>query len=163
METQRLIWYFLSNCLNFLFFSNSLINSLLKWSCESQFLYLLFFIFFELCRCSITSLCLDFQIQGAESNLHFTSPLPEQIEAMYNEGASEFVVDQGLYYPTATNYGYYCTGKLTSPIFCRLGLCLVVSYLCILFIGCGQDLSHPANGRTTIGFLVQMVQISSTR
>ncbi|XP_059455425.1 YTH domain-containing protein ECT4-like [Corylus avellana] len=49
-------------------------------------------------------------IQGAESNLHFTSPLPEQIEAMYNEGASEFVVDQGLYYPTATNYGYYCTG-----------------------------------------------------
>ena len=51
---------------------------------------------------------------------------------MYNEGASEFVVDQGLYYPTATNYGYYCTGKLISPIFCRLGLCLVVSYLCML-------------------------------
>lgn len=45
---------------------------------------------------------------------------------MYNEGASEFVVDQGLYYPTATNYGYYCTGKLTAPIFCRQGLCLVV-------------------------------------
>ncbi|CAK9163238.1 unnamed protein product [Ilex paraguariensis] len=29
---------------------------------------------------------------------------------MYNEGAPEFVVDQGLYYPTATNYGYICTG-----------------------------------------------------
>ncbi|XP_012084160.1 YTH domain-containing protein ECT4 isoform X2 [Jatropha curcas] len=29
---------------------------------------------------------------------------------MYNEGAPEFFVDQGLYYPTATNYGYYCTG-----------------------------------------------------
>lgn len=30
---------------------------------------------------------------------------------MYNEGAQEFVVEQGLYYPTATNYGYICTGK----------------------------------------------------
>ncbi|KAI5651000.1 hypothetical protein M9H77_37005 [Catharanthus roseus] len=29
---------------------------------------------------------------------------------MFNEGAPEFVVDQGLYYPTATNYGYFCTG-----------------------------------------------------
>lgn len=29
---------------------------------------------------------------------------------MYNEGAPEFVADQGLYYPTTTNYGYYCTG-----------------------------------------------------
>ncbi|KAK4374501.1 hypothetical protein RND71_005178 [Anisodus tanguticus] len=33
---------------------------------------------------------------------------------MYNEGAPEFVVDQGLYYPPATNYGYFCTG-LESP------------------------------------------------
>ncbi|KAF5464836.1 hypothetical protein F2P56_014885 [Juglans regia] len=49
-------------------------------------------------------------IQGAESNPHLTSPLLEQIGAMYNEGAPEFVVDQGLYYPAATNYGYYCTG-----------------------------------------------------
>ncbi|XP_058000835.1 YTH domain-containing protein ECT3 isoform X2 [Hevea brasiliensis] len=30
---------------------------------------------------------------------------------MYNEGSPEFFVDQGLYYPTATNYGYYCTGS----------------------------------------------------
>ncbi|XP_065863901.1 YTH domain-containing protein ECT1 isoform X2 [Euphorbia lathyris] len=29
---------------------------------------------------------------------------------MYNEGAPEFYMDQGLYYPTATDYGYYCTG-----------------------------------------------------
>ncbi|XP_038723197.1 YTH domain-containing protein ECT1-like isoform X2 [Tripterygium wilfordii] len=29
---------------------------------------------------------------------------------MYNEGNSDFVIDQNLYYPTATNYGYYCTG-----------------------------------------------------
>ncbi|KAH9766407.1 YTH domain-containing protein [Citrus sinensis] len=38
-------------------------------------------------------------------------PLVEQFDfdAMYNEGASEFI-EQGLYYPTATNYGYYCTG-----------------------------------------------------
>jgi len=40
-----------------------------------------------------------------------TSPLLEQIETMYNEAAPEFVVDQSMYYPTATNYGYYCTGK----------------------------------------------------
>ncbi|TYK02980.1 YTH domain-containing family protein 3-like isoform X1 [Cucumis melo var. makuwa] len=30
---------------------------------------------------------------------------------MYNEGANpEFIFDQGVYYPTAANYGYYCTG-----------------------------------------------------
>ncbi|KAK4265970.1 hypothetical protein QN277_026949 [Acacia crassicarpa] len=29
---------------------------------------------------------------------------------MYNEGVPEFVVDQNMYYPAATNYGYYCTG-----------------------------------------------------
>ncbi|KAL2528280.1 evolutionarily conserved C-terminal region 7 [Forsythia ovata] len=28
---------------------------------------------------------------------------------MYNEGAPEFVVNQGLYYPTASNYEYLCT------------------------------------------------------
>lgn len=41
--------------------------------------------------------------------MQYTTPF-EQVEAMYNEGAPEYVVDQGLYYPTATNYGYYCTG-----------------------------------------------------
>jgi hypothetical protein len=30
---------------------------------------------------------------------------------MFNEGALEFVVDQNMYYPAPTNYGYYCTGK----------------------------------------------------
>ncbi|OMO53418.1 hypothetical protein CCACVL1_28656 [Corchorus capsularis] len=34
---------------------------------------------------------------------------------MYQEGAPEFVVDQGMFYPTATNYGYYCTG-FESPV-----------------------------------------------
>ncbi|XVF66054.1 hypothetical protein PTKIN_Ptkin10aG0003000 [Pterospermum kingtungense] len=34
---------------------------------------------------------------------------------MYQEGAPEFVIDQGMYYPTATNYGYYCTG-FESPV-----------------------------------------------
>lgn len=29
---------------------------------------------------------------------------------MLNEGAPEYLVDQGMYYPTATNYGYVCTG-----------------------------------------------------
>ncbi|XP_076910652.1 uncharacterized protein LOC143568364 [Bidens hawaiensis] len=33
---------------------------------------------------------------------------------MYNEGAPEYVVDQGMYYPSATGYGYICTG-LESP------------------------------------------------
>ncbi|XP_057416639.1 YTH domain-containing protein ECT4 [Lotus japonicus] len=32
---------------------------------------------------------------------------------MFNEGAPEFVVDQNLYYPAATNYEYYCTGYET--------------------------------------------------
>ncbi|MBA0681661.1 hypothetical protein Goari_023447 [Gossypium aridum] len=34
---------------------------------------------------------------------------------MYQEGAPEIVIDQGMYYPTATNYGYYCTG-FESPV-----------------------------------------------
>ncbi|KAL2459374.1 evolutionarily conserved C-terminal region 7 [Forsythia ovata] len=54
------------------------------------------------------------QIQGAESNPQFTGRL-EQFEDMYNEGAPEFIVDQGLYYPTATNYGYICTGFESPP------------------------------------------------
>ncbi|KAF2310328.1 hypothetical protein GH714_007802 [Hevea brasiliensis] len=42
------------------------------------------------------------KIQGTEINPILTSPLLEQVEAMYNEGSPEFFVDQGLYYPTAT-------------------------------------------------------------
>lgn len=53
-------------------------------------------------------------IQGTEENLQITTPLLQNSQAMYNEGAPEFVVDQGLYYPPATNYGYFCTG-LESP------------------------------------------------
>lgn len=52
----------------------------------------------------------NYLIQGAEINSLLTSPLLEQVDAMYNEGAPEFFVDQGMYYPAATNYGYYCTG-----------------------------------------------------
>ncbi|CAI9779709.1 unnamed protein product [Fraxinus pennsylvanica] len=48
-------------------------------------------------------------MQGAESNSQITSPLLEHFETMYNEGVPEYVVNQGLYYPTATNYGYICT------------------------------------------------------
>ncbi|CAH9129572.1 unnamed protein product [Cuscuta epithymum] len=29
---------------------------------------------------------------------------------MYSEGVPEFVIDQSMYYPTGTNYGYFCTG-----------------------------------------------------
>ncbi|KAG6759838.1 hypothetical protein POTOM_036331 [Populus tomentosa] len=49
-------------------------------------------------------------IQGAEINPILTSPVFEQVETMYNEGTPEFVAGQGLFYPAATNYGYYCTG-----------------------------------------------------
>ncbi|KAH6757934.1 hypothetical protein C2S52_023172 [Perilla frutescens var. hirtella] len=48
-------------------------------------------------------------IQGAESHPQSTA-LFEQYGAMYNERAPDYVVDQGLYYPTGTNYGYICTG-----------------------------------------------------
>ncbi|KAG8370582.1 hypothetical protein BUALT_Bualt14G0132100 [Buddleja alternifolia] len=48
-------------------------------------------------------------IQGTESNPQFTVQF-EQVKAMYNEGAQDYFVDQGLYYPTNTSYGYICTG-----------------------------------------------------
>lgn len=51
----------------------------------------------------------NYTTQGLE-NPYLTSPVLEQIEAMYNEGAPEYFVDQGIHYPTANNYGYYCTG-----------------------------------------------------
>ncbi|KAI3505981.1 hypothetical protein L1887_28334 [Cichorium endivia] len=54
-------------------------------------------------------------IQGTtDSNSQLTNHLLQPLEAMYNENAPEFVVDQGMYYPSATNYGYICTG-LESP------------------------------------------------
>ncbi|KAM0007771.1 putative YTH domain-containing protein [Helianthus debilis subsp. tardiflorus] len=54
-------------------------------------------------------------IQGTTNlNSQVTIPLIEPLEAMYNEGAPEFVVDQGMYYPSASGYGYICTG-LESP------------------------------------------------
>ncbi|XVF62375.1 hypothetical protein PTKIN_Ptkin09bG0002900 [Pterospermum kingtungense] len=59
--------------------------------------------------------CIGFQIQVSLLNPRRTSPLLEQVEAMYQEGVPEFVIDQGMYYPTATNYGYYCTG-FESPV-----------------------------------------------
>ncbi|CAL1412912.1 unnamed protein product [Linum trigynum] len=49
-------------------------------------------------------------IQQAGIDPVLTSPVFEQSETMYNEGAPEYVVDQGMYYPTATNYSWYCTG-----------------------------------------------------
>ncbi|KAL5157992.1 YTH domain-containing family protein 2 [Glycine soja] len=51
-----------------------------------------------------------FSSSGADLNSHFTSPNIERTEVMINEGAPEFFVDQNLYYPAATNYGYYCSG-----------------------------------------------------
>jgi len=57
-------------------------------------------------------LLLDFQIEGTDLNSHMTNPNFEQFQVMFNDGASEFVIDQNSYYPAATNYGYYCTGKM---------------------------------------------------
>ncbi|CAK8531491.1 unnamed protein product [Lathyrus sativus] len=48
-------------------------------------------------------------IEGADLNSRFASPSFEQSGALFNEGAPEFV-DQSMYYPAATNYGYYGTG-----------------------------------------------------
>ncbi|CAA0829439.1 evolutionarily conserved C-terminal region 7 [Striga hermonthica] len=48
-------------------------------------------------------------IQGIESKLQFPGQF-EQFEAMYNEVIPEYLIDQGLYYPTAANYGYLSTG-----------------------------------------------------
>ncbi|OIV95956.1 hypothetical protein TanjilG_27060 [Lupinus angustifolius] len=49
-------------------------------------------------------------IEGVDLNSHFTSSNLGQTKVMLNEGAPEFVVDQNLFYPAATNYGYYSTG-----------------------------------------------------
>ncbi|KAL5541452.1 hypothetical protein UlMin_009162 [Ulmus minor] len=51
----------------------------------------------------------NYMIQRMETNMHLTGPF-EQGETMYNEAPPEFVVEQGLYYPATTSYGYYCTG-----------------------------------------------------
>ncbi|KAL0388933.1 UNVERIFIED_CONTAM: YTH domain-containing protein ECT2 [Sesamum radiatum] len=48
-------------------------------------------------------------IQDTVSNPQFTSQFG-QFGAMYNEGTPDYFLDQGLYYPTATSYGYICTG-----------------------------------------------------
>ncbi|EYU26196.1 hypothetical protein ABFS82_07G001400 [Erythranthe guttata] len=48
-------------------------------------------------------------IQGSEPIPQFISQF-EPLESMYNEGAPDYFVDQGLYYPPTTNYGYICTG-----------------------------------------------------
>ncbi|CAN0855156.1 YTH domain-containing protein ECT2 [Linum grandiflorum] len=55
----------------------------------------------------------NYMIQQAAIDPNFSTPGFEQVQAMYNGGAPEYVVDQGMYYPTATNYGYYCTGYET--------------------------------------------------
>ncbi|KAM7280303.1 hypothetical protein ACFE04_007437 [Oxalis oulophora] len=48
----------------------------------------------------------NYQLQAS----NFMSPLPEQSGTMYNEGNPEFLIDQSMYFPAATNYGYYYTG-----------------------------------------------------
>lgn len=44
---------------------------------------------------------------------------------MYNEGATpEFIFDQGVYYPTAANYGYYCTGNIREHMMLAISMML---------------------------------------
>ncbi|GAB4825619.1 YT521-B-like domain [Ancistrocladus abbreviatus] len=50
-------------------------------------------------------------MQGTEVNPHLSTMLFDHTETMSGDGAPEFVVDPGMYYPTATNYAYYCTGN----------------------------------------------------
>lgn len=66
-----------------------------------------FLLVYRLIQCR---LFLISQIQGTESIPQFTSQF-EQLDSMYTEGVPDYFVDQGLYYPTATNYGYICTGN----------------------------------------------------
>ncbi|GMH18248.1 hypothetical protein Nepgr_020089 [Nepenthes gracilis] len=55
-----------------------------------------------------------YMMQGAELNPPLTAMFFDPIETMNSDGSPEFVVDPGLYYRTAANYGYYCTG-IESP------------------------------------------------
>ncbi|GAB4859038.1 YT521-B-like domain [Ancistrocladus abbreviatus] len=47
-------------------------------------------------------------------NPHLSTMLLDHIETINNDGAREFVVEPGVYFPTGTNYAYYCTG-IESP------------------------------------------------
>lgn len=51
------------------------------------------------------------QIHDTESNAVLTSPQMEQF--VYNNGTSEFAVQQGLYHLTANNFGYISTGNFS--------------------------------------------------
>ncbi|GMH19785.1 hypothetical protein Nepgr_021626 [Nepenthes gracilis] len=53
-------------------------------------------------------------MHSTELNSHLTTMNFDHIETMNADGTPEFVLDPGLYYPAATNYGYYCTG-IESP------------------------------------------------
>lgn len=102
-----------------------------------------------------------FQVQGTiDPNLQLTNPLHQPLEAMYNEGAPEFVVDQGMYYPSATNYGYICTGNCHSLLRAQQVLCSIL--FCRVFY-CEQDWNRLVIGMTTIEFLVWMVKIYSSQ
>lgn len=47
---------------------------------------------------------------GLNPNVAFVPP-PGGVDYMGNEVAPEYMFDQGLNYPAANNYGYYCTGS----------------------------------------------------
>ncbi|XP_047314788.1 YTH domain-containing protein ECT4 [Impatiens glandulifera] len=57
-----------------------------------------------------------YMIPGAGTLPTLSGPSTQQLETMYGEGGitPEFAIEQGFYYPAATNYGYICTG-IESP------------------------------------------------
>ncbi|KAL4198773.1 hypothetical protein AMTRI_Chr03g47680 [Amborella trichopoda] len=50
-----------------------------------------------------------YQMPGEGARISST-PSAEEVQAMGNEAAPEFMMNQGIYYPATSFYGYYCTG-----------------------------------------------------
>lgn len=83
-------------------------------------------------------------------------PSPVGIELMGNEPPPEYILDQGLSYSAADNYGYLPTGKfLFSGCTCLI-ITLLIYFQCAashLFSMASQDMNHLLNGASTIAFM----------
>jgi len=51
-------------------------------------------------------------VSGPNPQVTLLQP-PEGVDYMTNEVVPEVIYDQGLYYPAANYYGYFCTGKVS--------------------------------------------------
>ena len=56
----------------------------------------------------------DFQmpVSGPNPQVTLLQP-PEGVDYMTNEVVPEVIYDEGLYYPAANYFGYFCTGKVS--------------------------------------------------